>query len=90
MNSRDAIKMDSLKHYGFGPEVMKQIKVCPQCGAKANAKQHFCRECGAELPTDTLYEKYRRSHRACTMCDKVIPNTAEYCPHCGAKTARVG
>lgn len=86
MNSRDA----NLKQYGFGPEVMKQIKVCPQCGVRAMVSQHFCRECGMELPAGTLYDAYKRSHRVCPVCDTVVAQAAEYCPSCGAHLEQVG
>lgn len=90
MNSRDSKKMACLRHYGFGSDVMKQIKVCPQCGAKANAAQHFCRECGMELLAETLYDVYKQSHRVCPVCDAVVGQDADYCPVCGASLEQAG
>lgn len=85
MSSRYYTKMDFLKHYGFGPDVMKQIKVCPRCGAKAKSSQHFCIECGVELPAGTLYDAYKQSQRVCSVCNAVVSQNADYCPACGAR-----
>lgn len=85
MNCGDVFKLDNLTYYGFGPEVMKRLKVCPRCGVGASAAQHFCKECSAELPTDTLYDAYRLSHRICPACDAVAAQGSEYCPCCGMR-----
>ena len=86
----DAIRLKDLTHYGFGTESMKQIKVCGECGARADAGQEFCRECGAPLPKETLYDVYRRKNRVCRLCGSVVFKSALYCPKCGARLEAKG
>ena len=38
--SYEKMRLDNMKHYGFGPEVMKTLKVCRECGAKVDSKLH--------------------------------------------------
>ena len=47
------IHFRNLEQYGFGPNVMKKIKVCPKCGQIAKKGAFFCRSCGAFLPRET-------------------------------------
>ena len=42
----EQIRMESMKQYGFGPETMKQLKVCANCGAIVPAEKQICGECG--------------------------------------------
>ena len=76
----------NLEQYGFGPNVMKKTKVCPKCGQIAKKSSFFCRSCGAFLPRETLYDRYRRQHTCCVGCGTVLTKDAKYCPHCGLKT----
>ncbi len=78
-------KQQNLMQFGFGMELMKRTKVCGLCGEKADASQQFCKECGAPLPQETLYDAYKKSCRACPSCEAVVSNDAEYCPRCGGK-----
>ncbi|MBQ3064777.1 MAG: zinc ribbon domain-containing protein [Clostridia bacterium] len=75
----------NLEQFGFGPNVMKKMKICPKCGQIAKKGSLFCRSCKAFLTRETLYDHYRRRHRYCTGCDTVIASDARYCPHCGMK-----
>ena len=86
----DAIRLKDLTHYGFGTESMKQIKVCRECGAKADAGQDFCRECGTPLPKETLYDLYRRENRLCPLCGSIVSRWAVFCPKCGARLETKG
>lgn len=79
------LKNEKLRCFGFGYEVMKQIKVCEKCGAPASAHQFFCKECGAFLTRKSLYDKYKARHKVCRKCKTVLPDEAEYCPQCGTK-----
>ena len=76
-------RKEAMIHYGFGPDVMKQTKVCGHCGAGADAKQSFCKECGARLPNETLFDLYKKNHLFCTHCETVPPDSARFCPRCG-------
>lgn len=76
----------NLERFGFGPNVMKKIKICQKCGQIATKGSFFCRTCGAFLTRETLYDRYRRQHICCTGCGTVLTKDAKYCPHCGLKT----
>jgi len=80
------LRFKNLEQFGFGPNVMKKTKVCTKCGQIAKAGSLFCRSCGAFLPRETLYDRYRRNHRCCTGCGTVLTDDAKYCPQCGRKT----
>ena len=69
--------------YGFGPEIMKRLKVCLHCGSIVKADCYVCRECGGRLPRKTLFQLYQSRHRLCPVCDTVLSNRMRYCPHCG-------
>ena len=44
--------------FGFGPAAMKKKKVCSWCKHICNAEERFCHICGAELPSETLFDVY--------------------------------
>jgi len=75
----------SPEYYGFGTGIMKQIKVCPQCGASEPAERYICGECGSKLPARTLFQQYQRMHSQCPVCDTVLTADMRFCPHCGVK-----
>jgi len=79
----ETIRHQSMLQYGFGPEVMKRLKICAQCGVPADLTRHFCRECGSPLPEETLFDLYRLRHRHCEGCGWVPPREGKYCPRCG-------
>ena len=79
----EKIRTESMKQYGFGPEAMKQIKVCANCGATAPAAKRTCGECGSQLPRETLYQFYLNLHRRCPVCETVLPDNVNFCPQCG-------
>lgn len=63
-----ALRKANMKRFGFGPDVMKQTKVCRVCGGTADAAQRYCSDCGAELPRETLFDLYKSHHLFCTKC----------------------
>jgi len=78
-------RMESMEYYGFGIKAMESSKVCTQCGAMSPATDQFCKECGKRLPTENLYQVYKKRHKCCSDCETVIADTALYCPQCGRK-----
>ena len=80
-----AVRSTAMKQLGFGPEVMKQTKVCPVCGTTAGADEAECFRCGADLPRETLFDLYRSLHQSCPQCGTVAARTSAYCPDCGAQ-----
>ncbi len=80
------IHFRNLEQFGFGPNVMNKIKICPKCGQISKKGSFFCRSCGAFFTRETLYDHYRRQHRCCAGCGTVLTADARFCPYCGAKT----
>ena len=63
---------EDASRFGFGIDVMKETKVCKQCGAATVAEKHVCSHCGAKLPQESLFQFYQRMHRLCPLCDTVL------------------
>lgn len=76
-------KLIRLEKYGYGPRVMKLIKVCPHCGTAVSKKRSVCPDCGMRLGGKTLYDRYRERHLCCDRCGMVLAADSRYCPHCG-------
>jgi len=77
-----------MQEYGFGPDVMKRIKVCRVCGCSCDAGETYCQGCGAVLPQETLFDLYRSQHLSCPACGTVVAKEARFCPHCGSQLWR--
>lgn len=43
------LRFKAMEEFGFGPNVMKNTKVCSQCGQAVNADTAYCSGCGAKL-----------------------------------------
>ena len=82
---QESIRQESMKPYGFGPAVMRGIRVCAECGMPAEASERKCRECGAKLPRETLFQQYKKRHRYCARCDYVVADDVRFCPECGTR-----
>jgi len=82
----EKLKNLQLEQYGFGPNVMKKTKVCPDCGQLARARSMICSRCGARLPFATLFDSYKRRHPCCPQCSTILTADTKYCPHCGQIT----
>ena len=80
---QEKTRLENMKQYGFGPEVMKTIKVCNDCGAKVDSNLLFCSECGKPLPDKSLYMMYVHSHFVCNKCKTVVSSKYKFCPQCG-------
>lgn len=81
----ESIKLLEMKHYGFGPDEMKKIKVCKVCGASVAAAETVCSHCGEALPYKTLFDEYKSKHAYCANCDTVVATNARFCPQCGKR-----
>ena len=75
----------NLGQFGFGPEAMKQLKICPKCKTANTACNTHCSVCGVKLPGKTLFQQYRRHHIVCPVCDTILPASARFCPQCGTR-----
>ena len=83
----DTSKFGRLEYFGFGPNVMKDSRVCTACGHLSKSSASFCPECGSRLP-ETLYDLYKRQHKSCPRCDTVLAPESRYCPECGLRIER--
>lgn len=79
------IRRIGMEKYGFGPDAMKKRKVCRICGATMHCEEGFCRDCGAILPNETLFDLYKTKHFYCPSCSAVLTDTANFCPQCGKR-----
>ena len=80
-----ALRLEGMKRFGFGPEGMKEIRVCRVCGCPCTAREKYCKDCGAVLPKETLFDLYKARHLYCPACDTVVASTAVFCPECGKR-----
>lgn len=83
--SYEKMRLENMKHFGFGPEVMKTLKVCRECGAKVDSKLQICPKCDYPLPSESLYMMYVRNHFICSGCKTVVMAEYRFCPQCGKK-----
>jgi len=88
MNQTETARLENMRQYGFGPEMMKRLKVCRYCGAICGTEKKFCGQCNASLPDETLFHLYKSRHTVCPACETVVPDTAYFCPQCGDKIHR--
>ena len=81
----EILRTESMKLYGFGPEIMKRTRVCTQCGTATTSDTKNCAVCGAILPKETLYDLYSMRHLRCPYCHAVLKDLSNFCPQCGKK-----
>ena len=79
------IRFKNLERFGFGPNVMKKLRICPRCGQTVKSRADTCPDCGETLPKETLYDRYKRQHLCCSNCDTVLSPDSRFCPSCGAQ-----
>ena len=85
MTRNETIRQASMERYGFGPGIMRNIRICTECGMPSPAAEKHCRTCGAKLPRETLFQQYKKRHRFCTRCETVVAKSAQFCPECGTR-----
>ena len=78
-------RRNALFHFGFGTDVMKNIKICEKCSHPESSMKTFCTKCGSRLPKNNLYDFYKAQHKNCQKCGTVLNDSMDYCPRCGAK-----
>lgn len=79
----EAIRLANMEENGFGPDVMKKVKVCEHCGVRSPVRARYCTACGNLLPVESVFEQYKKRHTYCVSCDLVVPQEARFCPQCG-------
>ena len=83
MSPTEKLRYKNMEDFGFGPNVMKKIKICSRCGKMVKAKTKNCPDCKEKLPRETLFDRYKRQHQCCPYCDTVLAPDSQYCPNCG-------
>ena len=81
----ETIRQLNMKRYGFGPGIMRNIRICPGCGLPSAVSETHCRTCGTGLPRETLFQQYKKRHKFCPHCDTVVAESALFCPECGMR-----
>ena len=76
------LRKSNMERYGFGLNVMRNIRICTNCGRPASADRNHC-SCGGVLSGETLFQQYKKRHRFCRRCDTVVANDVKFCPECG-------
>jgi len=61
---------------------IRQIKVCPQCGAENPSAAKFCASCSAPLPE---LAPPKPAGPVCPSCGAAVKEGAAFCTSCGAK-----
>lgn len=79
----DQVRLEGMKRYGFGPDVMKGTKVCRVCGQSCSSVEKYCSKCDAILPKETVFDLYKTYHLYCPECDTVVSSSSQFCPECG-------
>ena len=79
------LRRATMERYGFGPMAMRRIRVCMECGCPSESDEETCLSCGVKLPTETLYDQYKKRHRFCSRCDTVMAEYMQFCPQCGTR-----
>ncbi len=78
-------RFDQLAKFGFGPNVMKQTRICPNCESLVTDGAEVCPRCGNKLPEITLLTLYEEQHPVCPDCGTVLSDDVQYCPQCGKR-----
>ena len=66
---------------------LKNISICPECGAEVERGKNFCGKCGKPMPTidDILSEAEATQVRKCSQCGTELAESAAFCTSCGNK-----
>lgn len=81
----EKVRHENMEQYCFGPEAMKKIKVCRDCGASVDSELLFCDKCRKPLPAESLYVKYVHGHFVCEKCKIEVRSDYKFCPQCGER-----
>ena len=83
------LRQVTMERYGFGPNAMRRIRVCPECGCPSEADEANCLSCGVRMPKENLYDQYKKRHHFCSRCDTVVAEYMQFCPQCGTRIPSV-
>lgn len=61
--------------------ILKQIEVCPKCGAELKKDANFCNECGTRIEKKPAVEV---GMKTCPKCGTALKGMEKFCMTCGA------
>ncbi|MBQ8815237.1 MAG: zinc ribbon domain-containing protein [Lachnospiraceae bacterium] len=66
---------------------IKNINVCPACGAEVPNTSNFCDKCGSPMKKDApvVEEEAPVVEKVCVKCGTSLETEAAFCPNCGEK-----
>lgn len=63
---------------------IKNINICPDCGAEVSRSSRFCDKCGTEMLRMALEEPVGME-RTCQNCGEILEGEAMFCGKCGCR-----
>ncbi len=63
-------------------QVIRNVKICPNCGAECSGSSQFCGSCGTSI-IEVRTTQNKITH--CSKCGKELPPDAVFCTECGQK-----
>ena len=67
-------------------QAIKNINVCPNCGAEVSRSSNFCDKCGTPMNRSVVTEEpVANPPRTCPSCGEQVEEGALFCTNCGAK-----
>ncbi len=73
----EAMKPSSQSQPQPQAQASEDVKICGNCGAKAQAQAKFCPQCGEKFAVKKF----------CSECGAEVSQTSKFCPECGNKLA---
>lgn len=65
---------------------IRQVKVCPSCGAENPSSTSFCAKCGTALPKEEVKEEPAApAGNVCPSCGASLKEGAAFCTSCGTR-----
>lgn len=64
---------------------VKNINICPGCGAEVSRSSRFCDRCGTEMVQRPAAVQAEPVQRVCSQCGEPLDSGALFCGNCGAK-----
>lgn len=61
---------------------IRNVNICPNCGAEVNRTSKFCDRCGTEMDRSVLQQS---AQPVCPGCGEPVDADAVFCGNCGAK-----
>lgn len=62
---------------------LRNINICPECGAEVNRSSKFCGKCGAQMERKAL--ERADEPKTCPACGEPIDDDMVFCGSCGNK-----